>query len=365
VTTAPAPSPRALPQIVGIQYLRGVAAMMVAVFHLSSQMPRMGYDGPWLPGLSSGVDIFFVISGFIMWVTTSGRPVTPIAFWRRRIVRIVPLYWLVTTLMVVLMFVAPHALQSSRFAAAHVVSSYFFLPAPHPVTHGLDPVVVPGWTLNYEMFFYLVFGLFLFAGPRLRFWGTIGALLLLVGIGLAAGFAPLSRAGFYTSSIMLEFATGMVLGLAATRGTVFPRFAPALSWVLLVGGLIAVVALPGLADGDASRFLVRGIAATAVVAGMLGLEARGKVRSMPSLTLLGDASYSLYLSHVVTLSVVSQAWRKLHLDRLPGAVPLFVIVALLAAAAVGILCYLYVERPLTDLVSPRRRPAPVREPQAA
>nr|WP_281367548.1 acyltransferase [Sphingomonas chungangi] len=343
--------------------MRGVAAMMVVVFHLGSQMPRLGYGGPWLPGLSSGVDIFFVISGFIMWVTTFGRPITPMEFWRRRIVRIVPLYWLVTTLMVVLMFVAPHALQSSRFAAAHVVSSYFFLPAPHPVTHGLDPVVVPGWTLNYEMFFYLIFGLFLLARPRLRFWGTVGALLVLVGVGEAAGFPMLSRAGFYTSSIMLEFATGMALGLATTRSGVFPRLSPVLGWALLIGGFAAVVALPGLIDGDSSRFLVRGIAATAVVAGMLGLEARGRIGMIPALTLLGDASYSIYLSHVVTLSVASQAWRKLHLDHLPGSVPLFAIVATIAAAAVGILCYRYVERPLTDLVSPRRRLAPMHRPE--
>lgn len=78
-------------QFVGIQYLRGIAALMVVIFHLEPQLNRMNYSGPWLPGLSSGIDIFFVISGFIMWTTTYNRSTSPLHFWRRRVIRIVHL----------------------------------------------------------------------------------------------------------------------------------------------------------------------------------------------------------------------------------------------------------------------------------
>jgi hypothetical protein len=115
-----------------------------------------------------------------MWVTTSGRQVGVINFWRRRITRIAPLYWAFTLLMVGLMLVAPTVLQSSRYEGWHVLASFLFLPAQHPVMLSMEPVVIPGWTLNYEIFFYLIFGLWLLAPERWRLAGNTATIGLLV-----------------------------------------------------------------------------------------------------------------------------------------------------------------------------------------
>jgi peptidoglycan/LPS O-acetylase OafA/YrhL len=350
-----APAPRRTGELVSIQYLRGIAAMMVVVFHLQPQLVRMGYNGPWLPGLSSGVDIFFVISGFIMWVTTCGKPITPLDFWQRRISRIVPLYWLVTTFMVVVMLVAPRLLQTSRFDPAHVAASYLFVAWPHPAKHVLEPVVMPGWTLNYEMFFYLIFGIFLAAPPRWRFAGTVGSIALLVLAGGVAGFPNETLAQFYTSDIMLEFALGVGLGWISTNGGLLLRVPPSAGWAMLIVGLLVITLLPGWLDQPPPRVVMRGIPAAALAAGALIIETHRSIRSGGILKQLGDASYSIYLSHVVTMSAVSQGWRLIHLDRLPGGLILFCAVCVAICAVVGWLCYFYVERPLIHLFRHTKR----------
>src|SRR5437764_3885196 len=138
--------------------LRGIAASMVVFVHLDVQLKRLGYasyDASWL---GSGVDIFFVISGFIMWVSVERRPgMSAGEFFGNRLMRIVPLYWLVSAGVLCITFAAPQLLHSTVFNAPHALASFLFLPARHPLTGEFWPLLVPGWTLNYEMLFYLLF----------------------------------------------------------------------------------------------------------------------------------------------------------------------------------------------------------------
>jgi exopolysaccharide production protein ExoZ len=348
------PVPRRRGELVGIQYLRGIAAMMVVVFHLKSQFARMGYVGFWPNGLSAGVDIFFVISGFIMLVTTAGKSISPFDFWWRRIIRIVPMYWLVTAFMTAVMLIVPKALQTARYEPWHLLGSYIFVPVLHPVEHKFEPLVTPGWTLNYEMFFYLIFGLFLLVPARLRFAGTVASLTVLVLVGAALMPARTSVAGFYTDTIILEFAFGMALGEIARRGDLYGRMPALLGWALLIGGLMLLV-VPLPFSSDTPRALARGPFATAVVAGVLILEAHARVREMPLLRALGDASYSIYLSQLVFTSALSQAWRKVGLDQGWGGLVAFSTLDILTCALGGWLCYRLVEKPLTHLLRPRGR----------
>jgi len=347
------PVPRRRGELLGIQYLRGLAAMMVVVFHLKSQFERMGYAGGWPGGLSSGVDIFFVISGFIMLVTTAGKPISPLDFWWRRIVRIVPLYWLVTAFMTAVMLAAPRLLQTGAYDGWHLLSSYLFIPAQHPVQHSMEPLVTPGWTLNYEMFFYLIFGLFLLAPQRLRFMGTVGTIALLVGVGAALAPARETVLGFYTDTIMLEFAFGMALGQVALRDALYGRMPAAIGWALLAIGLLLLVVPLIPFPPSTPRAFSRGLFATAVVAGVLILEARVCVREMPLLRALGNASYSIYLTQIVTTSALSQAWRRLGLHEGPAGLVGFAVIDIVLCAVVGWLCYRFLERRLTRLFRPR------------
>ena len=343
VRTKPAAAPQ--PKLIGIQYLRALAAMMIVVLHLDHQLRGMGYTGPWLSGLSGGVDIFFVISGFIMWVTTVDRPVTPLQFWSRRIARVVPLYWLLTSFLVLVMVVAPQLLQTARFDLSHVIGSYLFLPVIHPATGLFQPVVIPGWTLQYEMLFYLVFGAFLFTAGRARFYAPVVVLMGLVALGAALRLDAQAPLAFWTSDLLMEFAFGMALGWAATRRRVMSEAAVGLGWLLLAGGMAAILLL---AETTASlpRSMTAGLSSVAVVAGVLVLEARGKLRQIPVLHLLGDASYSIYLTHVVTLSAMGQAWRRLGLDASPAGLAMFCLAAVLVSTIAGVICYGLVERPL-------------------
>ena len=146
--------------IISIQILRALAALLVVFHHARYQIrdfEAFFYGGIWQSG-QAGVDIFFVISGFIMWVTTHDRRTTPLQFLTNRIVRIVPLYWLLTLTVAAACLIAPSLFRGVVLAPEHVVKSLFFIPDFYPgmPTH-IWPLLLPGWTLNYEMIFYVVF----------------------------------------------------------------------------------------------------------------------------------------------------------------------------------------------------------------
>src|SRR5438045_2337056 len=144
--------------IVPIQMLRGIAASMVVFVHLDVQLARLGYRTLGSGWLATGVDIFFVISGFIMWVSVERRPdMTAGTFLRNRLIRIVPLYWLVSAGVLTMTFAAPQLLHTTVFSAPHAIASFLFLPARHPVVGNFWPLLIPGWTLDYEMLFYVLF----------------------------------------------------------------------------------------------------------------------------------------------------------------------------------------------------------------
>lgn len=164
--------------------------------------------------LAAGVDLFFVISGFLMWGTTWDSPTTPGRFMLQRIHRIVPLHWAITSFYVLL--AAPHLMQSGAFKPAHGTTSYLFLPWPHPAIDANQPLVTPGWTLNYGMFFYLVFALGLFLPERRARLATVALLggLVAAGPAFASQSAPLQ---VYTSTMLLEFLFGMGVAVLAAR----------------------------------------------------------------------------------------------------------------------------------------------------
>jgi peptidoglycan/LPS O-acetylase OafA/YrhL len=344
--------------LLSVQYLRAIAALMVVVFHLVPQLRRMDYGGFWPDWLAGGVDIFFIISGFIMWVTTVDRPMTPWIFFKRRLVRIAPLYWLLTTVVVIVMLVAPRLLQTTSFGLTHVIASYAFLPAISPATGWVNPVVNPGWTLNYEMFFYLVFGLALLLRPAARFIAVacvLGGLVCLQLLPLPKHFVI----DFYTSGLLLEFIFGMALARMYLAGRLLPSRAAA--WTSMAIGAITLAGLLPLVP-EWPRVILFGLPALAIVTGALSLELHGGVRHHALSHLLGDASYSIYLTHFMTLSAFGQGWRRLGLGEMTGGFWLFGIVATVVATAIGLLAYRWVEQPLVRCFTRRRKPAVVAVP---
>jgi peptidoglycan/LPS O-acetylase OafA/YrhL len=347
-------------RVVTIQYLRAIAASLVVLHHAFS-VPALVAFYP-RPYGSYGVDLFFVISGYIMWSTTAGGSRGPRSFWIARIVRIVPLYWIFTTLYIAVALVVPSALFSGTLDPVHVLKSYLFIPAAHPATGLVLPVYMLGWTLNYEMFFYLLFGIsLLIPVPRLRLSVLVVMLSLLVATGWIARPSG-AVAEIYTNPLLLEFAAGAVLASLATR---LQAGGPAIGWGL-IGGAICWLLVAYTRDALPNLVLAHAVPAIATVAGALVLEPQARRRPNALALFLGDASYSLYLAH----PFAQRAWY-FAAARVLGTASLaseaFLLVSMVAAGlAGGAVTYFWVEKPLLRmgrrLGNPPRRAAISRAP---
>ncbi len=304
----------------------------------------MGWERAHFDVLMAGVDIFFVISGFIMWVTTAARPErTAVHFLRDRLQRIGPAYWILTAAIVVALAVAPGAIRPASVSPDfvlgdhlwHVISSFLFVASQHPIKGDFQPVLTAGWTLNLEMFFYLIFA----AAMALCGSNLLRRALLLVfsltGIALIGFLAgPSGALAFYTQDLLLEFVGGVLLGIAYSRGWIR---ASRLWWIALAagwGGLAYAIEPIGL-----PRSLAWGLPALLIVAGTVFAPAM----SGWFLQKLGDSSYSLYITHQITLAVAATAWM---LAKLPVNMT-FPLVAVAFSIVAAWLFYALVERPLT------------------
>jgi exopolysaccharide production protein ExoZ len=333
------------PAIQPIQFLRAIAALMVVWHHAREQLPSLKLLFPAESG-NSGVDLFFVISGFIMVVTTAKKPVSAWFFLLRRIVRVVPLYWLLTLSVVALGVVAPQLLRSTDISAPHVVQSLLFIPHPSPSHSGtLWPLLVPGWTLNYEMFFYLLFALTLLIDLRFRFKALAVLLVALVVCGQLFELSSAPALFTYTNPLLLEFLVGAVLGQLCGTGR-YIRSAWGVALCMLIG--FALLFWRSAPYAPVAQIVGSGL----VVAGALSPRLR-EWRNRPMLA-LGDASYSIYLTHLFALGLLRWVWTQLALPQTGLAYGwLFMLAAIVFASLVGCLVHRALEQPLTSGLSRR------------
>jgi exopolysaccharide production protein ExoZ len=320
-----------------IQYLRALAALMVVWHHSLTQVPAT-IQFIRLPEFgTSGVDLFFVISGFIMSVTTTEKPLTPWQFFELRIVRVVPLYWLVTLLMIGCAVVAPSAFKTLLFSPMAVAKSLFFVPY-HSLSFPTEiwPVLVPGWTLNYEMFFYALFAITLALPLGIRMICLVTTLGSLVIVGHVAQPAnPIAL--IYTSPLLLEFGLGAIVGYLWMRRSLDMSLASSLAAVVV--GLWML-----FSRGELWGYSPM-VGATLTVIGCLCAW----IRSWDSRILLelGNASYSIYLTHLFALGGLRVIWARLMPQVSMQYAIAFMVAALLTSSMVGWICYRWVEQPLT------------------
>jgi exopolysaccharide production protein ExoZ len=329
--------------VITIQYLRAIAASVVVLYHAMSApsivalfLVRIG---------EFGVDLFFVISGYIMWTTTAGSGRGPLAFWGARLLRVAPLYWIFTTLYMAIAFLRPDAVFNAAIEPLHIVKSYLFVPAVHPSLGAIAPVYTLGWTLNYEMFFYLVFGLCLLIPSRKpRLAAMIGALLLLVLIG-TVGRSGGAVAAIYTNPILLEFAAGIVLACVASR---LYTTRLGIGWALIAIAAVWLLAAHQM-EPSPERIVAFGLPAIAAVAGALILEPSARLRPSRFALLLGDASYSIYLAHPFAQRIWYFVFGAVIGTETPATVALYVVTAIIAGIGGGIVSYMLIERPILDI----------------
>lgn len=318
--------------LLSVQYLRGLAALAVVALHTGWTRTTVG---------AAGVDLFFVISGFII-VLVGGQGMAPAAFLRARALRVVPLYWLLT------LALAGAGLAMGQAAdPARLLTSLAFWPRAGFDGRD-DPVLIQGWTLNCEAFFYLAFAAVLLLPARLRLLALTGVFAALSLAGLAVHPAGAAGAA-YTSPLLLEFLAGAWLCRAWQRKAVPQGDRAAL---LLAAGVLALAVQAGAEQvgaglSDRWQVVAWGLPALLILAGALGLEAGGTLPRVQGLRALGDASYALYLTHLMVLWAVLPV---LHPWPVAVALPL----ALLACVAAALLVHHGVERPVGRLLAGRR-----------
>ena len=327
-----------------------MAANGVILAHLASLERKYLAGPPILDGAVhyglAGVDLFFVISGFIM--VSCARSLDWRCFLLRRVTRIYPPYWIYTTLVLLVWYFVPGIVNSSYHHPPSLWRSYLLFP------DDVGPLLAVGWTLVHEMYFYLVFAALLglgLVGP-IPFLGW--ALVVFLGnLALHAPFspAPMPIAQLLVHPLTLEFILGA--GCAFVRlSDVAHRAVPALVLgIVLISGSIALLGYPGAPidiEGDWARVICFGVPAVLIVYGATAAESLRKLSEIRWLVLLGNASYSTYLSHLLVLSA---------LGRLVGRVPTalsagitghlaFVLGALAIANGVGLLGYAALEKPI-------------------
>jgi exopolysaccharide production protein ExoZ len=347
--------------ILSLQYARGVAALLVVYFHATRQFKAFSPANDSFVQLGEfGVDIFFVLSGFVMWITTSTSHDGTVDFLKRRLIRIVPLYWAVTIAAGACALAFPSALRSTVFDLQHWLASLFFVPWPNPVSPEgrLAPIVVPGWTLNYEMFFYAAFGVALLLSVRHRAW-ALGLLFAGLFAGATASGSTSPVLGFYGSSIIFEFLLGVLIAMAYEHDRLL---ATPVGWFLLGISTMAIVAIELSFDNEFPA-IARGVPAALIVYALVSIEARkGCIRS-PGLLLLGAASFSIYLTHVFTLAALRVAWKQAGLGVTDHYGAMFLAIAVVFSAVVGTIVHLYYEQPVVTFL--KRRLAPTRQRRAS
>jgi exopolysaccharide production protein ExoZ len=341
-----------------IQLLRAAAAIGVVFTHA---ITRIGVTFPQGDGASvfagprgqltvgdAGVDLFFVISGLIMLhvhqndFTRSGAP---LRFMARRVLRIVPIYWLLTAVAVLFLIFAP-GLFTTHYKSIDIpwiVGSFFFLPIAPP-GGTMNPVVGVGWTLNYEMFFYGVFAIALFL-PRRR-----GLQLIFLSLGalvVAGTVVPSSGPvfGFLTNWLLLDFLSGLAIAAWNLSERKLPVLIVLAAMLIGIGGLAVTIFVPPPEEGPL-RFVGWGIPAALVVFAMRNVVISDGAFARFA-TVLGDASYSIYLFQFFTLP----AWARIMRFAGAQAVPfdLNVILLTVLVTATGFAGWLLVERPVGRL----------------
>lgn len=333
-----------------LQSLRALAAYLVVLLHCAPLLEAIGVEPGAVKFGNAGVHLFFVISGFII-VHTTAPGASASVFLAKRVTRVAPLYWLVTFFVFGLALAAPSLFGATRADPVALLKSLFFI--PFEKANGLMmPLVFVGWTLNYEMLFYLLFAGGLMAGRR-GVWLVAAAL---AGLAALHPLAPRGVARFYTDPIILEFAGGMMLGLAYRRFAEWRVDVPAL--VPIVAGLALMVAAQTFWP-QLDLVVAYGGPSTLIVGGALLAEKRGQALQAPLIQTLGAASYSIYLSHFF---VTDAAEKVLGLT---GASPLIagalVVGAFVGAGVGGVIVWRFVEVPATRLtrrVLLRRRAPP-------
>ncbi len=350
-------------KLLRLQALRAVAASLVAIDHAASICVSSGFlpvalhKAIWVLG-HLGVDIFFVISGLIMVRTTNAQAAgvsTSTKFAIGRLTRVAPLYWLATAL-----FSAWLIAKGKTVDPNALIASLFFIPHYAPALATVKPVLLAGWTLNYEMMFYTLFaaGLFLRKDRRVLFLlATLSAIVIMGAFHhrLIPRTEPVDILQFWSDPIILLFGLGATIAAFEDPVKTLPRFPARV--ILTILAIIVLTFLTGTLLHAEIPIQLPWLAVFAIVSGacVLLCTAVSDMCVTPFsnlMTLLGDSSYATYLFGFIVLIASSPLFHVL--PKSYGSAIVIIIVLTVAANALGVAVHLMVEKPLARWLKPEQ-----------
>ena len=331
-----------------VQLLRFLAAGGVALSHVADLLVPNSPTNQWFWSIpwTAGVDLFFVISGFIMALLTHehfGFPGAGIEFLKRRIIRIVPAYWFFTTLTIIAVLILGGRVRGTTIDLFQIVTSYCFIPWPR-ADGNINPILAQGWTLNYEAFFYVSLAI-----AMLIRRGLLALCIVFLLLALAHYFIPpeMFMARFWSNPIILEFLGGVLLAKIYLSGYRLPHWG---SWVCAALA-VTVFILTGYVNWEnLSRAIGWGIPALFLSASLILSPEPKRLGSFRRIVQRGgDASYTIYLAHYMIIHVVVFIWQIFNLQ----APWVGVAAAMFITIGASIIFFEIVEGPVT--VSLQRR----------
>ena len=341
------------PKLYSLQAYRGIAALLVLFYH-ASHLSRIKIHAVFLGDVFafgySGVDFFFVLSGFIimqMHHQDLGQPVRWRAYAIKRLIRVFPIYWLVMLFIIPVYFVNPNFGEGYERDIGVIMRSLFLIPQHH------FPVLGVSWTLCHEVWFYLLFLLAIFTPRRLTQWGavviiTASFVFWILSLTIARERSDIAYSyGFALSSYNLEFALGCLASYLLRHHRL--RYS---NWFLIAGLVLFVTAINFDAPlhkhlGNTHRILSYGLPSFLIIVGSVALELENRLTVPWLMTYLGNASYSIYLIHYPLLSLASKLVLKLHIVSLLGPLP-SVILMIVTVTVAGCCCYSFLEKPMLE-----------------
>jgi exopolysaccharide production protein ExoZ len=329
-------------EIKTIQALRAFAAIGVISYHINYMINRLGYKNQNEGIGIMGVDLFFVISGFIMVFTCYKlfkKPKTPIIFLTRRLTRIIPIYWIYNSLLVILLFFIPSLFSNLKFNLNSVISSYLLILSEiTPEVNGT--LLLTGWTLCYEMYFYLLFAIALFF--HRKYLLLILSCIFMGGVILGICYKVPIWMSVATNPILFEFFIGATIATLYIEKEYF-SLKKILVLILFITSLSALF-IQDLNFGNFTRPLIFGLPSGLFLVIAIYME-KIAVNTPKILKSMGDSSYTLYLIHPFILSAIAKLFILFNLVQLiPSEV--FFLLTLISILVGGHIAYLLIEKPL-------------------
>lgn len=339
-----------------IQVLRAIAATSVVLLHVVMVFEKrlhLDVDSVALLKYGNiGVDIFFIISGFIMAniAVKLAERADALPFMIDRVFRIYPVYWLYASVALAIYLLRPDMVNSSSGSSPDILASYLLYPSDK------TPILMVGWTLIYEMMFYFVIFARLLLFPKLAIGWLAGAWALLIGFNI---LVPLGNDVFLQtllSPLVVEFLMGISLALLPTK--FFDRRGGLGAIVLAVFFFLCVTIQidPRVIEADQlKRVVLFGIPSLFMFYGLVSYEGLFEQRLLKGLVFVGDTSYSLYLSHIFVINGLVQVLLRLPIELNAILSVGFAVSILVASVIWAAISYHWIELPISRRLSKFKR----------